>query len=82
MALLDNEEAKAVLPWEPVGQCKASELPEAAPEDYPAPWTTRDRGNGHVDVFAANDKQVAHVFLWDASDWETFKTKLADINGN
>ena len=79
--LLDNESAKKVIPWEPVGQVDPKDLPDEAPEGYPAPWKTHGRGNGHFDVIAADGTYVAHVYLWDEKDGRIFKEKLRSVNG-
>lgn len=79
--LLDNKDAKKVIPWEPVGQILPAELPDKAPEGYPAPWTREHRGNGHFDVIANDGTYVAHVFIWDRNYGEVFDEKLKKING-
>lgn len=61
--------------WEPLGQIEAHQLP--APSDkYPAPWRREDRGNGHVDIFDAQNRYFAHVHCWDPSDFEELERKL------
>jgi hypothetical protein len=77
-ALIDNG---PIVPWEPVGQCSPDELPDTAPEGYPAPWTLHHRGNGHVDVMAGNGEQVAHVYLWNQDDPAILDAKVAAVNG-
>jgi len=70
------------VPWEPKGQVKAKDMPDSAPEGYPAPWESHGRGNGHYDVYDANGKYLIHIYIWDNAEWETFKAKLASINGD
>lgn len=81
VSLLDDDAAKKVIPWEPVGQCSPSDLPDVAPASHPAPWTEHHRGNGHVDLIAANGEQVAHVYLWDRAEIDLLQAKIKSVNG-
>lgn len=65
-----NNDDIAKLLGETKSQESASGLPLPSSE-YPGPWTTHGRGNGHIDVFDANGKYIAHVYCWDEKDWDT-----------
>ena len=75
--LLDGD---VKVPWEPVGQVAPKDLPDQAPEGYPAPWSIHGRGNGHFDIIASDDTYVAHVYVWDRKEMAVLQQKLAKIN--
>ncbi len=62
------------------------ELPDAPPPEYPAgtyplPWKLgQERGNGHVDILAANGAYVAHIYCWDEREYAVLYQKLITIN--
>ncbi len=78
----------AELLGETKSQISPADLPDALPADfprekYPLPWRVAGhRGNGHVDVEAANGAYVAHIYCWDDADDECLKRKLASINAS
>lgn len=79
------EQAKILGEWK--SQISPDELPDTLPFDFPVdvhplPWKLgQGRGNGHIDIFAANGSYVAHVYCWDNKDWVTLESKLSSING-
>lgn len=72
-----------------LGELKSQVMPSDLPDEltpelrerYPLPWRIGDwRGNGHTDIFAANDKYVAHIYCWDENDEQMLVDKVERLN--
>lgn len=62
--------------WEPLGQIEPQDLPEPS-EQYPAPWASEYRGNGHFDIFDGKNRLFAHIYVWDPEvDGKIFRDKM------
>jgi hypothetical protein len=63
------------VPWEPVNQITPDEM-SGLSAMHPGPWSCFERGNGHIDVFDANNGYVAHVYCWDSSDYNLLANNI------
>ena len=84
--IFNYDPAMAELLHERKSQISPKQLPDRLGPDfpvaeYPVPWEIgAERGNGHLDLVAANGAYVAHIYCWDESDYETLGAKLLTIN--
>lgn len=55
--------------WEPLAQVSPAELEKALEgKNFPGPFKTSYRGNGHLDLYDSEGFYIAHVFCWDEKD--------------
>jgi hypothetical protein len=78
--IVDKIENPSLLPWGERMPESPQDMPEEAPEGYPTPWEYYDAGNGHFNVYDANERHLFHIHCWEKGDFEVLKQKIWTVN--